>query len=38
MTDAKRDISEARLADLTHINRWEAAHSVGVAFVPGENK
>ena len=30
--------AEARLADLAHINRWEAAHSVGVAFAPGENK
>lgn len=30
--------AEARLADLAHINHWEAAHSVGVAFAPGENK
>lgn len=30
--------AEARLADLAHINRWEVAHSVGVAFAPGENK
>ena len=30
--------AEARLADLAHINRWEAAHSVGVAFAPDENK
>ena len=30
--------AEARLADLAHINRWEVAHSVGVAFAPVENK
>ena len=30
--------AEARLADLADINRWEIAHSVGVAFAPGENK
>ena len=30
--------AEARRADLAHINRWEVAHSVGVAFAQGENK